>query len=177
MSNLLYDKVLEADVLIFATPVNNFKMSSLMSLFIDRLISLDGSLLPADPLASKDKELNTLHTKWISENADSSFVGSGFLKRFSGKVAGIIVTGHEEGASMVVSSLFLTLNHFGMIFPPWSFMYAIGNVLSPTNEDKKIQNNNFFVNEAKDLSKNLHTMAKLVGKEKKSIWLCETSIN
>lgn len=41
MSNILYDKILEADAIIFATPVNNFKISTLMAAFIDRCISLD----------------------------------------------------------------------------------------------------------------------------------------
>ncbi len=177
MSNIIYDKVLDADILLFATPVNNFKMSSLMSLFIDRLISLDGSLLPADPLSTKDKNLNIKHTDWISKNADLKVPGSGFLRRFTGKIAGIIVTGHEEGASMVISSLFLTLNHYGMIFPPWSFMYAMGDVRSSTNNDGKIQRGKLFVDEARDLAKNLSEMAKILKKQNKSIWLCEPGIN
>ena len=41
MSNIMYDKILEADAIIFATPVNNFKISTLMAAFIDRCISLD----------------------------------------------------------------------------------------------------------------------------------------
>lgn len=41
MSDILYDKILEADAILFATPVNNFKISTLMAAFIDRCISLD----------------------------------------------------------------------------------------------------------------------------------------
>src|SRR3989338_4335791 len=44
MTNKLYQKILDADGIIFATPVHNFKISSLMALFLDRLISMDGSL-------------------------------------------------------------------------------------------------------------------------------------
>ena len=102
MSNILYDKILEADVIIFATPVNNFKVSSLMSLFLDRCISLDGSLKPANPDFTKDRNLNIKHTKFVHMSADKKIPGSGFLKRFAGKVSGIIVTGHEEGAALVI---------------------------------------------------------------------------
>jgi len=54
MSNILYDKVISADAIIFATPVNNFKISTLMAAFIDRCISLDGSLSPANPKDPKN---------------------------------------------------------------------------------------------------------------------------
>jgi len=90
MSNILYDKVLNADAIIFATPVNNFKVSSYMSLFVDRLISLDGSLSPLNPSAPKDVELNKKHTKFIELTANNQVNGSGFFRRFSGKVGGII---------------------------------------------------------------------------------------
>ncbi|MEK6968606.1 MAG: flavodoxin family protein, partial [Nanoarchaeota archaeon] len=55
MSKILYDKLIAADAIIFATPVNNFKISSYMSLFVDRCISMDGSLSPADSKNPKDK--------------------------------------------------------------------------------------------------------------------------
>lgn len=117
MTNILYDKILGADAIIFATPVNNFNVSTLMKAFIDRCISLDGSLKPANPKVPKDRELNIKHMKFIEQTADNGVPGSGLLRRFMGKTAGIIVTGHEEGASMVISNLFLTLNFFGMLFP------------------------------------------------------------
>ena len=165
MTNILYDKILESDIIIFATPVNNFKLSSSMALFLDRCISLDGSLIPADPLATKNKELNIKHTKFIELMADPKIPGSGFLRRFAGKTAGIIVTGHEEGAGMVISQLFMTLNHFGMAFPPFSNMYAMGSILNGTYADKKTVTGVAFVEEAKNLAKNLHAMASILRKE------------
>ncbi|MEK7377254.1 MAG: flavodoxin family protein, partial [Candidatus Margulisiibacteriota bacterium] len=123
MSNILYDKILEADIVLFATPVNNFKISSRMALFLDRCISLDGSLVPADSQNAKDKELNKKHTKFVELMADQNIPGSGFLRRFMGKVGGIIVTGHEEGATMAIATLYMTANHYGMAFPAWSNMY------------------------------------------------------
>ena len=79
MSNILYDKILEADAIIFATPVNNYAMSTLMKMFIDRTISLDGSLKPANPDAPKDKELNIKHMKFVELTKDQNIPGSGML--------------------------------------------------------------------------------------------------
>lgn len=162
MSNFIYNKIMSADIIIFATPVNNFKMSSLMALFLDRCISLDGSLVPADPKAPKNKDLNIKHTEFVELNSDQKIIGSGFLRRFSGKVAGVIVTGHEEGAALVISSLFMALNHFGMIFPPWSNMYAMSSITRPTFQDKKFVNNKVHCDNARKVAQNSMLMAKIV---------------
>jgi multimeric flavodoxin WrbA len=170
MSNILYDKILGADVIIFATPVNNFKMSTPMSTFIDRCISLDGSLSPANPKSPKDKNLNRKHMKFVELTADNNVPGSGMLRRFSGKVAGMIVTGHEEGASLVISSLFMTLSHFGMMCPPFNSMYAMSSVCNATYEDKPIVLSECYTREAKILAENLMTAAKLSRQRKPTDW-------
>lgn len=165
MTNILYDKVLGADAIIFATPVNNFKISTLMAAFIDRCISLDGSLQPANPELPKNKALNAKHLEYIKLTADENVPGSGFLRRFSGKVAGIIVTGHEEGASMAISSLFMTLGHYGMIFPPFSNVYAMSSVCLSTNEDKSVVLSECYQDEVRLLAQNIvkaTTMARTV---------------
>jgi len=177
MSNTLYDKVIGADVIIFATPVNNFKISTLMATFIDRCISLDGSLKPADPKNPKNKELNKKHMKFIELTSDNNILGSGLLRRFLGKVAGIIVTGHEEGASMVISNLFMTLNHFGMLFPPFSNMYAMSSVCYSTHEDKKIVLSDCYNEQIRLLAKNLITAAKSSRNIKFSDWKYEYTEN
>ncbi len=177
MSNILYDKILGADVIIFATPVNNFKVSSLMALFLDRCISLDGSLKPANPKFSKDRDLNIKHTKFVELSSDRKIPGSGFLRRFAGKVGGIIVTGHEEGAALVISSLFMTLNHYGMIFPPWSNVYAMASLKNPTYEDKNILKDKIYTNDVEDLAENTVTMANLVRKLGKQHWRYDYSSN
>jgi len=177
MSNILYDKVLGADVIIFATPVNNFSMSTLMKAFIDRCISLDGSLKPANPEFTKDRELNIKHTRFIETNFDQKVPGSGFLRRFAGKVGGIIVTGHEEGASLVISSLFMTLNHYGMIFPPWSNIYAMASIANPTYKDKDILNSKIYGYEVKGLAENTVKIAKIVQKFGKQNWSYDYSSN
>ena len=170
MSNILYEEVLSADVIIFATPVNNFRISALLADFIDRCISLDGSLLPANPKDPKNKELNIKQMKFIELTADDNIPGSGLLRRFLGKIAGIITTGHEEGASMTISNLFLTLNYYGMIFPPFSSTYAMSSVCLSTYEDKKIVLSECHKEEVKLLAENVITAAKQAQKMKPFEW-------
>jgi multimeric flavodoxin WrbA len=170
MSNILYDKILGADVIIFATPVNNYKMSTPMATFLDRCISLDGSLPPANPKSPKDKNLNRKHMQFIELTADNNIPGSGMLRRFSGKVAGMIVTGHEEGASLVISSLFMTLSHFGMMCPPFNNMYAMSSVCNATYVDKPIVLTECYKKEARILAENLITAAKLSRQRKPTDW-------
>jgi multimeric flavodoxin WrbA len=170
MTNILYDKIIGADAIIFATPVNNFNTSTLMKTFIDRCISLDGSLKPASPEAPKDKELNIKHMKFIELTADNDVPGSGMLRRFLGKVAGIITTGHEEGATMAISTLFMTLNHYGMVFPPFSNMYAMSAICDSTYKDKKIVLVECYRGEARLLAENVMNATKLVIKSKPTVW-------
>ncbi len=170
MSNIMYDKILTADIIIFATPVNNFKISSLLALFLDRCISLDGSLAPADPKFTKNKELNIKHTKFVELMADKNIPGSGFLRRFIGKSGGIIVTGHEEGASLIISSLFMTLSHFGMAFSAWSNMYAMSSITNPTYKDKQLVSGEIYKEDARRVARNAFKMAELLRKRKTTDW-------
>ena len=170
MTNILYDKILQADIIVFATPVNNFKLSTLMATFIDRCISLDGSLAPADLKDPKNKDINIKHSKFVEIMADQKIPGSGYLRRFMGKTAGIIVTGHEEGASLVISTLFMTLNNFGMTFPSWSTMYAMASILNPTCSDRTIVRNPAYQSEAQMLANNTFKQAKLMRKMKTTAW-------
>jgi multimeric flavodoxin WrbA len=170
MTNILYDKVLAADVIIFATPVNNFKMSTMLATFLDRCISLDGSLSPADPKKAKDKDLNIKHAKFVEMTADDSVSGSGFLRRFAGKTAGVIVTGHEEGAALVISSLFMTLSHYGMIFPPFSNMYAMSSICRGTYLDKPEVTSACHKEQAELLAENLIISTKMSRSIKNTDW-------
>lgn len=176
MSNTLYDKILGADIILFATPVNNFKMSSFMALFIDRCISLDGSLPPADPKGTKNKELNIKHTKFVELMADQKVPGSGFLRRFSGKVGGLIITGHEEGAALVIASLYMTLNHFGMAFAPWSNMYAMSSITRGTYQDKPLVTSTAYSADARELAQNALQLARKI-RETPLMWQNDYAAN
>jgi multimeric flavodoxin WrbA len=164
MTNIIYDKLLKADAIIFATPVNNFKISTLMAAFIDRCISMDGSLGPADPKDPKNAELNKKHMKFIELTADPGVPGSGMLRRFPGKIAGVIVCGHEAGAGMTISNLFMTLNHYGMLFPPFSNMYAMNSVCNSTYSDKKNILGNWYDEEVKVVANNVMAAVKATRK-------------
>jgi multimeric flavodoxin WrbA len=177
MTNILYDKILSADAIIFATPVNNYAMSTLMKTFIDRTISLDGSLAPANPKSPKDKELNKKHMKFIELCADENIPGSGLLKRFIGKTAGFIISGHEEGASMVISSFYMYLNGCGMIFPPFNYMYAMSSVCLPTYQDKPVVLSDCHGKETHILAQNIMTSAKLAKKIKITDWKNDYGVN
>ena len=177
MTNKLYDKILGADGIIFATPVNNFSVSTLMKTFLDRCISLDGSLSPANPKMPKDKNLKREHMKYIKETANKDKPETGMLRRFSGKVAGIITTGHEEGTSMAISSLFMTLNHFGMLFPPFSNMYAMSSYKNSTFEDKTITLSESYKEEAKMIAKNVLLGIKATRNMKPFDWKYDCRLN
>lgn len=176
MSNKVYDKLLAADILILATPVNNMKISSYLSLFLDRCISLDGSLTPADSQATKNKALNIKHTKFVELTADQKIPGSGFYRRFAGKTAGIIVTGHEAGAALTISSLFMVLNHWGAAFAPWSNVYAMSGIEHATYEDKPLVTAAMSVDETVIMAANCFELAKRL-KEKNSRWQYDYSSN
>ncbi len=177
MTNILYDKVLASEVIIFATPVNNFNVSTLMKAFIDRCISLDGSLQPANPRAPKDKDLNIKQMKFIKLTADNDMPGSGMLRRFLGKVAGIITTGHEEGATMAISSLFIKLNHYGMIFPPFSNRYGMSSICNSTYEDKQIVVTDCYIDETRLLAQNVMAAAKVARETACTSWKYDYSEN
>lgn len=177
MTNVIYDKIIAADVIIFATPVNNFKISTLMATFIDRCISLDGSLKPANPEKPKDKGLNVKHMRFVELTADNSVPGSGLLRRFLGKTAGVIATGHEEGASMAITQLFMTLNHYGMLFPPFSNMYAMSDVCKSTYKDKPIVLSECYEEETRLLAQNLMTAARIARKCRSTDWKYDYAAN
>jgi multimeric flavodoxin WrbA len=177
MTNILYDRVIEADAIIFATPVNNFNVSTLMKAFIDRCISLDGSLKPANEKSPKDRELNIKHMKFIELTADNNVPGSGLLRRFLGKTAGIIVSGHEAGESTAISTLYLTLNDFGMVFPAFSHMYAMSDVCNSTYKDKKIVLTDCYFEETELLAENVMTLAKTLKKSNATIWKYDYTAN
>jgi len=73
MTNKIYDKIMWADAIIFATPTHNFKVSSPMSLFLDRCISMDGSLYPANP--SSLGSLTLAHALTLAVSLLALFLG------------------------------------------------------------------------------------------------------
>ena len=65
---------------------------------------------------------------------------------------------------MAITQLFMTLNHFGMAFPPWSNMYAMASIENPTHEDGRIVRGNGYADEARQVARNTLTLAKAIRK-------------
>lgn len=103
----IYDGILEADVVIFSTPIYWGNHSQLMQLIVERLNSL--------------------------ENAYATYKQD-LIKN---KVAGLMVVGHEDGYQHVVGGLMNFLTCLGMIFPPHAYAAWVGESTTDPSADKK----------------------------------------
>lgn len=92
----IYEKILEADGFIIATPVYWYSPSSQMKNFIDRITIFENMI----------------------------FINGRCL--LEGKVSGIIAVGNDSGTIQVISNLYATLNSMGVTIPPWAFAYYHG---------------------------------------------------
>ena len=94
----IVEKIKAADVVIFATPIWWGQRSSLMQRVIERMDAFDEGLVEG---------------------------GRGVLLN---KVAGVVVTGSEDGAQQVVASLLEVLSYMNFTIPPQAGCYWIGEV-------------------------------------------------
>ncbi len=108
----IVDKLKKADVVLFATPIWWGGRSSLMQRVIERLDSLD-----------------------------EEYHMSGRSALYN-KVAGIVVTGSEDGALSTMGSIMMVLTWMGFTLPPECAAYWVGEVGFPPSEDrdKRLQN-------------------------------------
>lgn len=122
-------KVLEADAIIFASPIYWYMVSGVMKNFIDRLTCFE----------------NMIH-----------HTGKSLLE---GKVVAFIVTGNDTGAIMAIAWLMVTLNSMGAIIPPWALAYyhqKTGNVLEDGQAVLDAANIGKIVVQAAKAVKNTH---------------------
>jgi len=105
-------KIRECDVLILATPIWWGGRSSLMQRVIERLDAFD-------------------------EEAHSS--GRSALYN---KVAGIVITGSEDGALAVMGTLMMVLTWMGFTLPPECAAYWVGEVGQPPSSDRERRSRN-----------------------------------
>ena len=89
----IYERLLEADGFVLATPVYWYGVSGVMKNFIDRLTALENMIY---------------------------FDGRSWLE---GKVAAFIATGNDVGALAVIQYLMAVLNSMGVLVPPWALAY------------------------------------------------------
>lgn len=84
----LFDKVMDADILVIGTPIWLGQHSSVCSLVIERLYAASGELNPA-----------------------GQFV-------YYGRVGGCLITGNEDGAKHCAMDILYSLQHLGYLIPP-----------------------------------------------------------
>ena len=129
----LVAKIKAADIMLFCTPIWWGGRSSLMQRIIERLDALD---------------------------EEYSATGRSALK---GKVAGIVITGSEDGALSVMGSIMMVLSWMGFTLPPECAAYWVGEVGQPTSEDRdKRLRNMATMHMAKGLAQNLVYYARLL---------------
>ena len=129
----LVTKIKAADIVLFCTPIWWGGRSSLMQRLIERLDALD---------------------------EEYSATGRSAIK---GKVAGIVITGSEDGALSVMGSIMMVLSWMGFTLPPECAAYWVGEVGQPTSEDRdKRLRNMATMHMAKGLAQNLVYYAKLL---------------
>src|SRR5215470_14377310 len=129
----LVTKIKVADIVLFCTPIWWGGRSSLMQRIIERFDALD---------------------------EEYSATGRSAIK---GKVAGIVVTGSEDGALSVMGSIMMVLTWMGFTLPPECAAYWVGEVGQPTSEDREKRLRNMAtMHMAKGLAQNLVYYARLL---------------
>ncbi len=122
-----------ADIVLFCTPIWWGGRSSLMQRLIERLDALD---------------------------EEYSATGRSAIK---GKVAGIVITGSEDGALSVLGSIMMVMTWMGFTLPPECAAYWVGEVGQPTSQDRdKRLRNMATMHMAKGLAQNLVYYARLL---------------
>ena len=131
----LVEKLKAADIVIFATPVWWGGRSSLMQRVIERMDALD----------------EEYH--------------AGGRSALYNKVAGIVITGSEDGALSTMGSIMMVLTWMGFTLPPECAAYWVGEVGQPTSEDRARRRKNEATQQmAKNLARNLVYYAQLLKK-------------
>ena len=130
---VIVDKIKAADIVLFATPVWWGGRSSLMQRVIERFDALD-----------------------------EEYHASGRSALYN-KVAGIVVTGSEDGALQTMGSIMMVLTWMGFTLPPECAAYWVGEVGFPPADDReKRLKNQATKTMAKNLARNLVYYAQLL---------------
>ena len=129
-------KIKAADIVLFATPIWWGGRSSLMQRVIERLDALD-----------------------------EEYIESGRSALYN-KVAGVVITGSEDGALSTLGTIMMVLTFMGFTLPPECACYWVGEVGQPTATDgERRLKNDASKHMAKNLARNTLYYAQLL-KEK-----------
>ena len=128
-------KIKAADIVLFATPIWWGGRSSLMQRVIERLDSLD-----------------------------EEYIASGRSALYN-KVAGVVITGSEDGALSTMGSIMMVLTWMGFTLPPECAAYWVGEVgQAPATDRERRLKNQATPHMAKNLARNLVYYAQLLKK-------------
>lgn len=129
----ILEKIIEAQIVIFATPIWWGQPSSLMQKIIERL-----------------------------DQVDNEYMATG-RSPLMHKVAGIVVTGHEDGVQHVIGTLANALTWYGFALPPEMAVYWVGEAGPPMDMDAaKRRANKATAMMARTAARNLYRYASLI---------------
>ena len=129
----IVQKIMAADIIIFATPIWWGAQSSLIQRVIERMDAFDEEFIHG---------------------------GSAVLLN---KVAGIVVTGSEDGAQAVMSRLMSTLSFLNFTLPPQCCTYWVGEVgMDPASDRERRLKNKAVLAMAKETARGLVSFAQLL---------------
>jgi multimeric flavodoxin WrbA len=129
----IVNKIKQANIVLFATPIWWGGRSSLMQRAIERLDALD-----------------------------EEYHASGRSALYN-KIAGIVITGSEDGALHTMGTVMMVLTWMGFTLPPECAAYWVGEVGFPPSEDRgKRLRNPAVPNMAKNMARNLVYYAQLL---------------
>ncbi|WP_078380443.1 flavodoxin family protein [Sutcliffiella halmapala] len=130
---LILEKIKKADILIIGTPIWIGEKSSITTLAMERIYG--GSSL-------------------TNEKGQCIYYN---------KVAGVVVTGNEDGAKHAASSILYGLTHSGFVIPPNVDTYWVGEAGPGASYiEAEGYKNNFTIQHAKTMAYNLIHFAKLL---------------
>jgi len=128
-------KIKACDILLLATPIWWGGRSSLMQRVIERMDALD-----------------------------EEYIASGRSALYN-KVAGVVITGSEDGALATLGSIMMVLTFMGFTLPPECCAYWVGEVGQPPSTDRERRKKNEATpHMAKNLARNLVYYAQLLKK-------------
>jgi multimeric flavodoxin WrbA len=131
---LIYGKLKAADIVIIGTPIWFGVRSSVAQLVIERL---DGSYNDGDPVTGQFP--------------------------LYGKVAGVIVTGNEDGAHDAAGTTLFNLSHLGCVVPPNADTYWVGDAGPGPSYIEAGADKHLYTNKtARYVAHNLAWMARLL---------------
>lgn len=126
-------KIKSSDIIIFSTPIWWGGRSSLMQRIIERFDALD--------------------EEYRKEGRSALY----------NKVAGIVVTGSEDGALSVIGTIMMVMTFMGFTFPPECAAYWVGEVGGDVSKDReKRLANDATKKMAKNMARNLMYYAQLL---------------